>query len=118
MNRIRFVGVGILVAAAAALLVWGCAQRGASGPETVKVAVTDRGFEPREITVHRGQPVTLLVTRKVDATCVKEIVIKDAGVRRELPLNQEVAVSFTPEKKGELRYACPMDMIAGTITVQ
>lgn len=117
MNRYRFAAFGVL-AVAAALFAWGCAQQGAAGPRTVKIAVTDRGFEPQEITVQQGRPVTLLVTRKVDATCVKEIVIQDVGVRQELPLNQEVAVSFTPEKRGELRYACPMDMVAGTITVQ
>jgi plastocyanin domain-containing protein len=117
MNRNRFVWVGILVAAAA-LFAWGCAHQGASGPRTVKVAVTDRGFEPREITARQGQPVTLLVTRKTEATCAKEFVIADAGIRRDLPLNEEVEITLTPEKKGELRFACPMDMVSGTIDVQ
>jgi plastocyanin domain-containing protein len=118
MTRNRVVLAGIVIASASALAAWGCAQQGASGPQTVKVAVTDRGFEPSEIHIHAGDPVTLLVTRKTDATCAKEIVIADAGVKQELPLNQEVAVTLTPAKKGDLRYACPMGMIAGRLVVQ
>lgn len=112
--------VGFLVVASmglAGFAAWGCAQK-ASGPRTVKLAVTDRGFVPADIQVDRGRPVTLLVTRQVEATCANEIVIADAGIREKLPLNQEVRITFTPEAKGELRYACPMDMITGSIRVQ
>jgi plastocyanin domain-containing protein len=28
-----------------------------------------------------------------------------------------VTITFTPDKAGELRYACGMDMIAGIVTV-
>ena len=119
MKKIHRANAMVLVAGAVlALGAWGCAERNAAGPQTVKVTVSDRGFVPAEIQVKQGLPVTLLVTRETDQTCAKEIVIADAGVRQELPLNQEVSVTFTPEKKGELRYACGMDMIAGKIEVQ
>jgi len=118
MKRNGIVLSWILAAAGAALLAWGCAGPSASGPQAVKVAVTDRGFEPRDINVQEGRPVTLLVTRKTDATCAKELVIADAGVRQELPLGREVAITFTPEKRGTLHYACPMGMVSGTLHVQ
>jgi plastocyanin domain-containing protein len=110
---------GVLMAAAAAaiaLAAWGCSQK--SGPQVVTLTVSDRGFVPAEIQVRGGEPVTLLVTRETDTTCAKEIVIAGAGVREELPLGQEVRITFTPESKGELRYACGMDMVAGTMRVQ
>jgi plastocyanin domain-containing protein len=118
MNRTRWMLLGILVAALGALFVWGCSREGSSGPQTVKVAVTDGGFQPRQFNVREGHPVTLLVTRKTDATCVKELVIEGTDVRRPLPLNQEVAVTITPEKKGELHYSCAMGMVTGTMNVQ
>jgi plastocyanin domain-containing protein len=113
----RIAGIAVAAMAVIALGAWGCAEK-AAGPQTVKVTVSDRGFVPAEIQVERGRPVTLLVTRETDATCAKEIVIADAGVRKELPLHEEVEVTFTPEKKGELRYACGMDMIAGKLEVR
>jgi len=114
---------GVLLASAFAAVLflalgaWGCSQR-AAGPQTIAIAVTDRGFEPARIKARAGQPLALLVTRRTDATCAKEIVIAEANINRELPLDEEVRIEFTPEKSGELRYACGMDMIAGTITLE
>ena len=100
-----------------ALVAWGCAPR-ASGPRAVSIDVTDRGFVPAEIKVHAGEPVTLVVTRRTDATCAKEFVIAGEGIRRSLPLNQAVRIQFTPKTPGDLRYACDMGMVAGTLKVQ
>jgi plastocyanin domain-containing protein len=106
--------------AAVASIAWvaGCQQSAPAGPQTVKVAVTDAGFVPAQVKVRSGQPVVFLVTRTTDETCAKEIVIADAHIRQDLPLNQEVRIAFTPEKQGEIRYACGMDMIAGTMRVE
>jgi plastocyanin domain-containing protein len=47
----------------------------------------------------------------------KQLVLKDAGVRKDLPLNQPVTIELTPQKAGEIRYACGMDMISGVLVV-
>lgn len=114
----RTMSVAGLVIAGSLALVVGCQQSAPAGPQTVKVAVTDAGFVPAEVNVRSGEPVILLVTRTTDETCAKEIVIADENIRRVLPLNQEVRIAFTPEKQGELRYACGMDMISGTMRVE
>lgn len=85
---------------------------------TVEIAVTSDGFVPPEIRARRGQPLKLVVTRKTERTCATEIVMKDFGVNRPLPLNQPVVVTITPKKAGEYRYACGMDMIAGVLKVE
>jgi plastocyanin domain-containing protein len=108
----RIVGIVALALLGGA---WGCSEK---TPQTIKMTVSDRGFVPAKITVKRGAPVTLLVTRETEATCATELVIQGAGVRKDLPLHQEVSVTFTPSTKGELRYTCPMDMVSGTIQVE
>ena len=90
----------------------------AKAGQAIDIAVTGDGFVPASIRVKQGQPVKLVVTRKTDRTCATEIVIKDAGINQKLPLNQPVAVEFTPKKSGQLRYACGMDMISGVIVVE
>jgi plastocyanin domain-containing protein len=86
--------------------------------QVITIEVTKEGFVPAEVKVKAGHPVKLVVTRKVDRTCATEIVIKDFGINKPLPLNQPVEVTFTPSKPGKIRYACGMDMIAGTIVVE
>jgi plastocyanin domain-containing protein len=84
----------------------------------VQLSVTSDGFQPAEIKTKAGQPLRLVITRTTDRTCAKEVVIKDLGVSKPLPLNEPVAVEITPKKNGQLRYACSMDMIAGVIVVE
>lgn len=82
------------------------------------IAVTAKGFEPKTVKAQVGKPLTLVVTRKVERTCATEIVIKDFGIDKPLPLGQAVTVELTPTKPGPIRFACAMDMIAGEIAVQ
>jgi plastocyanin domain-containing protein len=85
---------------------------------TIELAVTSKGFEPEKVEVKKGEPVHLVVTRKTEVTCATEIVIKSLGIKKELPLNKPVAIDFTPQKSGEIAYACGMDMVGGTLLVQ
>ena len=85
---------------------------------SIELKVTDKGFEPAEIHVKKGEPLRLIVTRTTDDTCAKKLVVKDAGVRKDLPLNTAVSVELTPTKTGELRYACGMDMVSGVLLVE
>jgi plastocyanin domain-containing protein len=94
---------------------------GVAKPEkerTVELSVTHKGFEPSNVTVKKGEPVHLVVTRKTDNTCATSIDIKDVGIHKDLPLNQAVAIDFTPDKTGEIRYACGMGMMGGVLLVQ
>jgi plastocyanin domain-containing protein len=89
------------------------------GGQTVQMKVTDKGFEPATVTVKKGEPVTLVITRTTEQTCATEIVIDDYGVNTKLPLNKAVTVTFTPKKAGDLQYGCAMGkMIGGVLTVQ
>jgi plastocyanin domain-containing protein len=90
----------------------------AAEPRTVEITVTENGFEPTPITVNKGEPVTLVVTRKTDKTCAKHLVLDEEKIKKELPLDQPVKITFTPRKSGELKYGCAMGkMIAGVIKV-
>jgi plastocyanin domain-containing protein len=87
----------------------------------IEIAVTTRGFDPDNISVPAKKPVTLVFTRKTDATCTRSVVITmDDGkkLEKELPLDKAVEVAVTFPKAGKLTYACSMDMVKGIIVVQ
>jgi len=85
--------------------------------QTIALFVTDEGFVPAGISVKKGVPVHLVVTRQTDGTCATSIVIPDYGLSRDLPLNAPVTLSFTPKVAGQIRYSCGMGMIQGALTV-
>src|SRR5262245_23398754 len=87
--------------------------------QTIEMKVTEKGFEPANVTVKKGEPVTLVITRTTEKTCANEIVIDDYGVNTKLPLNKAVTVNFTPKAAGDVQYGCAMGkMIGGVLKVQ
>ena len=88
------------------------------GPLEIKV--TKNGFEPANLQVEKGKPVTIGITRTTTQTCATEIVmmVGDQKIERALPLDQRVEITTTFPQSGKIDYACAMDMIHGTITVQ
>ncbi len=84
--------------------------------QNISLQVTEKGFVPNKIDVKAGSHIVLKVTRKTDDTCATQIAIKDKKIK--LPLNKEVSVDVGVLKKGEVRFACGMDMITGLILVK
>ena len=85
----------------------------------ISIELTEKGFVPANITVKQGERVELLVTRKTDLTCARQIVLEEYNINTPLPLGKPVTVAFTPTKSGQLKYGCAMDkMVSGIITVE
>ena len=72
----------------------------APGARTIDMSVTTNGFEPSKIEVKKGEPVHLVVTRKTDATCATEVVIKDLGIDPAVP-NGYDNLRYTVRIKGD-----------------
>src|SRR3990172_1039967 len=99
-------------------LTFGAPAFAKENAQVVQLKVTKEGFVPDSVTVKAGKPVKLVVTRSVERTCATEIVMKDFGVNQPLPLDEPVTVTLTPKKKGDYRFACGMDMIAGVLKAE
>jgi plastocyanin domain-containing protein len=105
----------VLVAGA---LLAGCAARESVPPGATAISVTENGFEPAVVTVPRGKPVTLIVTRRTDRTCATELVFDAPGPRVELPLGKPVRIDLAAGVQDTLRYACGMDMVRGMLVAK
>jgi len=81
----------------------------------VAVAVTEEGFVPARIPARAGAPLTLVVTRKTDRTCARDIVFAGREGKTELPLGKPVEVSYTPKVSGEVKFGCAMGMMVGGV---
>jgi len=113
MNRWGLPTMAIL--AVTAMVAAGCGGEGESVTKEIQVSVTEKGFEPNEIHVKKGDDVTLMITRRVESTCATEVVIGDGAIREMLPLNQTVRVALGKVERAETKVACGMDMIKGSV---
>lgn len=86
---------------------------------TIEIKVTDAGFEPREVRVKKGEPVTLSFLRTTDRTCIKAVDIPAEKVKNfQLPLDKAVSLTITPAKAGVEPFHCTaMGMGGGKIIV-
>ena len=86
----------------------------------IAISAARHGFEPSEVTVRRGETVTLTFTRTSARSCAKEVVLflsDNRTARRALPLNQPVDITVTFTRAGEIGFACGMSMHGGAIRV-
>ena len=85
----------------------------------VEIKVTEAGFEPRQVKVEKGKPVTLVFTRVTDKTCITAIDIPDEQVKGfPLPLDRPASLTITPRKAGVEKFHCSaMGMGNGKIIV-
>lgn len=86
--------------------------------QEVRVRITKKGFEPKTFTLKPEVPARIVFVRETSESCGTEILLKDYGISRPLPLNKPVVIEFTPQKSGEFRFTCGMDMLRGKIIVQ
>ena len=89
------------------------------------VSVTDSvditvegGYQPEVISIAKGKTTKINFLRTDPTDCLSEVVLADFKIRKELPLNQKVSVEITPEKTGEFKFTCGMNMFHGKIVVK
>ena len=106
------------------LWILGCGPSGSPGaevaaevPQRVVVTVSEQGYDPSTIRAQVGKPLTLVFKRVSEAGCGQEVVFPEQNLRRDLPLNQEVAIELTPTGD-TVAFTCGMDMYRGSIVVE
>lgn len=84
--------------------------------DSVDITV-DGGYQPEVISIPKGKTTKLNFTRKDSSSCLEEVILSDFKVRKYLPLNKTVSIEITPQKTGEFKFSCGMNMFHGKIRV-
>ncbi len=93
----------LIVAISFTALALAAAPRPQHPAKTINITASRFAFNPNEITVNKGEPVTLVI-RSTDVT--HGLVIEDLGVRTEIKKGQSASVTFTPDKEGTFQGKC------------
>lgn len=88
------------------------------GVQVVEITVTPRGYSADRIALRAGLPARLVFKRTVDGGCAHQVQAPDLGIENtDLPLDEPVAIEFTPKEEGEYTFTCGMRMLKGTLLV-
>ena len=83
----------------------------------VRVNVNASGYEPASVSAPVGKPLTLIFRRTSDEGCGEEIVFPQHDIKKQLPLNEDVTVTITPQSTQEIQFTCGMGMYKGSVVV-
>lgn len=92
-------------------------QEVAATSDSIDILV-DGGYKPEVISVLKDKTIKLNFTRKDSSNCLEEVVLSDFKVRKYLPINKTVTIEITPQKTGEFKFSCGMNMFHGKIIVK
>jgi hypothetical protein len=89
------------------------------GVQVADIEAGRMGYAPGALELTAGVPARLVFTRTVESACSSQIQIPAFGVPvTDLPMNEPVAVEFTPTESGEFEFVCGMDMQRGSLVVR
>lgn len=75
----------------------------AESASTITISASKFKFEPNEITVKKGEEVTMIIQSQ-DVT--HGLLLKDFGVKTEIKKGQSTEVKFTPQTAGTFEGKC------------
>src|SRR5262245_42104198 len=84
---------------------------GSAAPANARVVAStasEQGFTPATVPVKKGETVVLRFTRTTPSECLKQIVLPDLNIKKDLPVNTPVDVVIKPEKEGKIAFQCWM----------
>jgi plastocyanin domain-containing protein len=87
------------------------------GVQTIEILV-DGGYQPRAVELKAGVPAKLIFNRKDPSSCLEEVLLPDFGVSKMLALGEKTEIEIDPNKPGEYRYTCGMQMFSGKVVVK
>ena|SRR3989344_6379506 len=86
---------------------------------SLQVDITvEGGYKPEVISIPKGKTTKINFFRKDSSSCLEEVILSDFKIKKSLPLNQKVTVEITPDKTGEYKFECGMNMFHGKIIVK
>lgn len=89
------------------------------GVQVIRIQVGPTGYLPTRVLLQAGVPARLIFTRTTPGECAKQVQIPKYGIRRtNLPLDEDVAIEFTPTDPGEFAFNCGRNDMTGTIIVE
>jgi plastocyanin domain-containing protein len=84
---------------------------------TIEIRVKNGTYDPAFISATVGQTLRLRFIREDATPCAEYVLFEAFGIQQQLPLNEPVEFTITPDKPGRFDFTCQMRMYRGVLTV-
>ncbi|MBU2545134.1 sulfite exporter TauE/SafE family protein [Patescibacteria group bacterium] len=84
--------------------------------QIVEMELSYRGYSPNVIYIKKDIPVRWIINVKQMSGCTDEIVLKEYDIRKVLKYGENI-IEFIPDKLGEIKFSCWMEMVWGKFIV-
>ncbi len=102
----------LIISSIAFILITGCKTNSVKTQKEINVIVNENGYNPSEIKIPKHLDfVTLNFKRTTDKTCAREVISKNLGINKKLPLNKVVKIKFDIRNKDSITFGCHMNMM-------
>ncbi|PYS52796.1 MAG: hypothetical protein DMF68_00835 [Acidobacteria bacterium] len=85
--------------------------------DAIRINVSNSGYEPSQISVKKGEKVTLAFTRTDSQNCAGTILFPQLNINRQLAVGETVIIEFAPNEAGAINFSCGMGMYKGKVIV-
>ncbi len=87
-----------------------------NGVQIVRMAETNRGYEPNAFTIKKDLPVRWIIDAQAPYSCAASLVVPKLNIRKNLQAGENT-IEFTPTEEGKLKFSCTMGMYTGVFNV-
>ena len=88
-----------------------------AGVQVVHMKLTRRGYEPNVLYAKAGVPVRWVIDVVEMSGCTNRLIMPAYKVNKSFKLGENV-IEFTPQRTGEIKFSCWMQMVWGKFVVQ
>lgn len=88
-----------------------------NGKQEITINLTDKGYDPANIIIKKGIPVTVKLVTNDTLGCVRAFVVPSLNIQKVLPKTGEDSFEFTPTETGTISFTCSMGMYQGKFEV-
>jgi len=84
--------------------------------QVVNMDLTYRGYSPNVLFIKKDVPARWIINVKQMSGCTDEIIMPDYNIKKQLEYGENI-IEFVPDKLGEIKFSCWMQMVWGKFVV-
>ncbi|MBS1717628.1 MAG: cupredoxin domain-containing protein [Armatimonadetes bacterium] len=88
------------------------------GVQAITVTIDNGKYSPAVIEVAKGKPVEITFKGGQNMGCGSTVEFKSLKLKKTVDAGKSVVVKFTPNKVGEIKFTCSMNMYQGKVIVK